>query len=89
MRNYSFFGTQDHSIPSGMVKAEDFGDDKNDGMVVYATAEGAPVLLRRSIAPTPMPWCVCKGVSTVFFATYKDATNYCKQRGYSPVYGGK
>ncbi len=89
MKQIRVIGTAEHGIPSSMVKAEDFGDDKKDGMVVFATADGEPVILRRSAALIPMPWCVHRGVSTVFFATYKDATNYCKQRGYSPVYGGK
>ena len=43
---------------------------------------GEPVILRRSIALTPMPWRIHRGTSTVFFSYYRDAIEHCRKRGY-------
>ena len=82
MRNYKFYGTRDGRMPMIMPDAADFGDGKKDAFTMYHTADGEPVILRRSIALTPMPWCIQRGTSTVFFNCYRDAIEHCRKRGY-------
>lgn len=90
MRNYKFYGTKDGRVPMKMPDPADFGDEQKECMAMFRTASGAPVLLRRSNALTPMPWCIHNGTSTVFFSTYKDAIAHCRMRGYKLVeQGGK
>lgn len=55
-----------------MPDPTDLGDSKYDVLALYHTADGMPVVIRRSIAITPMPWCVQRGTSAVFFCTYKE-----------------
>ncbi len=90
MKNYKFYGTKDGRMPIKMPDPADFGDDQKEAIAMFCTANGAPVILRRSNALTPMPWCIHNGTSTVFFSTYKDASDHCKKRGYKLVeQGGK
>ena len=88
MRNYKFYSTKDGRMPMTMPDAADFGDGKKDAFTMYHTEDGEPVILRRSIALTPMPWCVQRGTSTVFFSCYRDAINHCRRRGYKLIEDG-
>lgn len=88
MRNYKFYSTRDGRMPMTMPDAADFGDSKKDAVTMYHTADGEPVILRRSIALTPMPWCVHRGTSTIFFSCYRDAINHCRKRGYKLIEEG-
>lgn len=90
MRNYKFYGTTNGRVPMKMPNPADFGDNQKEAMAMYRTVDGSPVILRRSNALTPMPWCIHNGSSTVFFTTYKDAIDHCRKRGYKLVRkGGK
>lgn len=90
MRNYKFYGTKNGRMPMTMPKAADFGDSKYDSVAMFYASEGVPVAVLCSVALTPMPWCVLKGTSTVFFSTYNDAISYCRRRGYKLIEkGGK
>ena len=90
MRDYKFYSTKDGRMPMTMPDAADFGDGKKDAVTMYHTADGEPVILRRSIALTPMPWCIHRGTSTVFFSSYSDAINHCRKCGYKLIEeGGK
>lgn len=91
MKNYKFYGTKDGRVPMKMPDPADFGDDQKESMAMYMAVDGAPVILSRSNVLTPMPWCLFSSIcSTVFFRTYKEAQDYCKQRGYKLVRkGGK
>ena len=82
MRNYKCYGTRDGRMPMTMPDPADFGDSQKDAVTMYHTAAGEPVILRRSIALTPMPWCIHRGTSTVFFSYYRDAIEHCRKRGY-------
>ena len=88
MRDYKFYSTKDGRMPMTMPDAADFGDRKKDAFTLYHTADGEPVILRRSIALTPMPWCIQRGTSTVFFSSYSDAINHCCKRGYKLIEEG-
>ncbi len=88
MKKYRFYGMADSSIPTEMLAAEDFGDEKADGMIMCRASNGTPVLVRRSIALTPMPWSVHMGLSSVYFNAYDDTIAYCRMRGYKPVKNG-
>lgn len=89
MRNYRICGMKDGRMPMTMPDPADFGDSQKDAVTMYYTADGEPVILHRSIALTPMPWCVQKGTSSVFFCTYKEATEHCHKRGYKLVKKGE
>lgn len=88
MRNYKFYSTRDGRMPMKMPDAADFGDSQKDAFAMYHTADGEPVILRRSIALTPMPWCIQRGTSTVFFSYYRDAVEHCRKRGYKLIKEG-
>ncbi len=47
------------------------------------------VLVLKSKRLTPAPWVVQKGMSNVFFTTYKQAMDYCDMRGYVVKRGKK
>lgn len=83
MRNYKCYGTRDGRMPITMPDPADFGDSQKDAITMFHTEDGKPVILRRSIALTPMPWCVQRGTSTVFFSYYRDAIEHCRKRGYT------
>ena len=85
MRNYKFYSTKDGRMPMTMPDASDFGDSQKDAVTMYHTSDGEPVILRRSIALTPMPWCIHRGTSTVFFSCYRDAINHCRRCGYKLI----
>lgn len=85
MQNYKICGMKDGRMPMRMPDPADFGDSKYDSIALYHTADGMPVVIRRSIAITPMPWCVQRGTSAVFFCTYKEAIEHCWKRGYKLV----
>ena len=88
MRNYKFYSTKDGRMPMTMPDASDFGDSQKDAVTMYHTSDGEPVILRRSIALTTMPWCIHRGTSTVFFSCYRDAINHCRRRGYKLIEEG-
>lgn len=88
MRNYKFYGTRDGRMPMTMPDAADFGDSKKDAFTMYHTTDGEPVILCRNIALTPMPWCIQRGTSTVFFSCYRDAIEHCRKRGYKLIEEG-
>ena len=88
MRNYKFYSAKDGRMPMTMPDPADFGDSKQDAIMLYHTADGAPVIVCRSVALTPMPWRVQCGTSTVFFCTYREATDYCRRRGYKLIEKG-
>ena len=88
MRNYKFYSTRDGRMPMTMPDAAYLGDRKMDAFTLYQTADGEPVILRRSIALTPMPWCIQRGTSTVFFSYYRDAVEHCRKRGYKLIEEG-
>lgn len=71
-----------------MPDAADFGDSQKDAVAMFHTDDGRPVILRRSIALTPMPWCVQRGTSAVFFSYYRDAIEHCRKRGYKLIEEG-
>lgn len=82
MRIYKCYGTKNGRMPMKMPDPADFGDSKKDAITMLHTEDGKPVILRRSIALTPMPWCIQRGTSTVFFNCYRDAIEHCRKRGY-------
>ena len=88
MRDYKIYGTRDGRMPMTMPDAADFGDSKKDAVTMYHTANGEPVILRRSIALTPMPWRVHRGNRTVFISCYRDAVNHCRRRRYRLIEEG-
>ena len=88
MKSYKFYGTRDGRVPMAMPDPADFGDNQKDAVTMYHTADGEPVILRRSIALTPMPWCIHRGTSTVFFNCYRDAIEHCYKRGYKVIEEG-
>lgn len=67
MRIYKCYGTKNGRMPMKMPDPADFGDSQKDAITMFHTTDGQPVILRRSIALTPMPWCIQRGTSTVFF----------------------
>lgn len=88
MRNYRICGMKDGRMPMTMPDPADFGDSQKDAITMYHTADGEPVILRRSIALTPMPWSIQRGTSIVFFSCYRDAINHCRKRGYKVIEKG-
>lgn len=87
--NYKIFGTEDNTSPVRMLEPQDFSNNKYDAMIIYRTANGEPVVVRRSMALLPMQWRVHTGTSTVCFNTRREAKKYCHNRGYIMVYGGE
>lgn len=87
--NQKIFGTENNGIPVRMLEPQDFSNNKYDAIMIYRTADGKPVVVRRSMALIPMPWRVHIGTSTVCFSTRREAKKYCHNRGYTVVYGGE
>ena len=91
MKKKLVFSTQDNGIPDEYLDAGLFSNRAYEGIHVYNDKRGGAAILQRRDQISPMPWCLFSGIcSTVFFRTYKEAQDYCKQRGYKLVRkGGK
>ena len=73
--------TGKHTLPIG-IEASDFDNERYTGQQLRIAEDGEVVLVFKSKSLTPAPWLVQKGMSNVFFATYKQAMDYCDMRGY-------
>ena len=91
MKKRLVFSTQDNCIPDEYLDAGLFSTRAYEGMHVYNDMRGGAAILQRRYQISPMPWCLFSSIcSTVFLRTYKEAQDYCKQRGYKLVRkGGK
>lgn len=68
-------------MPVG-IEASDFDSKNYTGQQLRIAEDGEIVLVLKSKRLTPAPWVVQKGLSNVFFTTYKQAMDYCDMRGY-------
>ncbi len=89
MERFRIIGTTDSKDAVNMLRPKDFNTKNYRGVMVYATKEQAPVVIRCCEKDTPMPWCVHRATSTVYFFSQREAIDYCKQRGYKLVNGGE
>lgn len=67
----------------------DFGDELYDGVSIYRRKDMKPVALLVSKNAEPARWKVLDGASEFYFRSFKEATNFCRMRGYIFVKGGK
>ena len=88
MKNIKIYGTEDGRTSSNIVRPDDFSDEKYDGAYVYVNKQKEPVVVYRSKDAEPVRWKVATGSSSVYFATRKEALDYCQSRGYTLVTGG-
>ena len=83
MKKIVVYGTADGKFPEEYMEPEIFSTDNSDGMQIYDNRHGGIAVLQRSDNPCPMPWRMyLGGCSMVFFRTYKEAKDFCDQRGY-------
>lgn len=68
-------------MPGG-IEASDFDNENYTGQQLRIAEDGDVVIVLKSKRLTPAPWLVQRGMSNVFFATYKQAMDYCDMRGY-------
>lgn len=73
-------------LPTG-IKASDFDNEKYSGQQLRISSDGELVIVMKSKSLTPAPWVIQKGMSNVFFTTYKQAMEYCDMRGYAVMRG--
>ncbi|MGB4093961.1 MAG: hypothetical protein WBK46_18785 [Ruminococcus flavefaciens] len=64
------------------LKASDFKNENYDCQLVMETLQGEPVLILNRKAYSPLPWLVVRGPSNCFFATRKEAIDFCEKHGY-------
>ncbi len=90
MKNFVAKGiiTSKYRMPVG-IEASDFNNQNYTGQQLRIAADGEVVLVMKSKRLTPAPWVVQKGMSNVFFTTYKQAIDYCDMRGYVVKRGKK
>lgn len=69
------------------IKASDFDNEKYSGQQLRVSVDRELVLVMKSKSLTPAPWVIQKGMSNVFFMTYKQAMEYCDMRGYAVMRG--
>lgn len=62
-------------------KLSDFSNDTYDCHIIMETLRGEPVLILKKKSDSPMNWCVMQGLSTCFFATRKEAIDFCEKHG--------
>lgn len=90
MKNFVAKGiiTSKYRMPVG-IEASDFNNQNYTGQQLRIAEDGEVVLVMKSKRLTPAPWVVQKGMSNMFFTTYKQAIDYCDMRGYVVKRGKK
>ena len=73
--------TGKYKMPVG-IEASDFDNENYTGQQLRIAEDGEVVIVLKSKRLTPAPWLVQKGMSNMFFTTYKQAMDYCDMRGY-------
>ncbi len=64
-----------------MMRADDFSDDKYEGVQLRSGKYDDIVMIMHSNKPSPRPWRVSYGFSTVFFNTLEEAVAFCEEHG--------
>ena len=64
------------------LRPEELSNEKYDCRIIMETLRGEPVLIMSRKAYSTMNWCVMKGFSTCFFATRREAIDFCETHGY-------
>lgn len=64
------------------LRPEELSNEKYDCRIIMETLRGEPVLIMSRKAYSTMNWCVMKGFSTCFFATRREAVDFCETHGY-------
>ena len=64
-----------------MLEADDFTDEKYEGIQLREDDRNGVVLIMKSKSPSPMKWKVVYGYSSVFFKSLEEAVAFCRERG--------
>ena len=62
------------------MQPSDFDCKGYEGRFLFQTKDGRPVVLAQYNDPDRAIWRVMFGMSSVFFGTYGEAVEYCKER---------
>ena len=74
-----------------LLKPSDLSNAAYDCHIIMETLKGEPVLILKKKTDSPMNWCVMQKFSTCFFATRKEAIDFCEKHGCGiskPLRGG-
>ena len=61
-----------------LLKPSDLSNAAYDCRIIMETLKGEPVLILKKKTDSPMNWCVIQRFSTCFFATRKEAIDFCE-----------
>lgn len=61
------------------LKPSDFDCKDYEGRFLFQTRDGRPAVLAQHSDPDIAIWRVMFGMSSIFFATYGEAMEYCKK----------
>lgn len=61
------------------LQPSDFDCKGYEGRFLFQTKDGQPVILAQYNDPDRANWCVMYSMSSVFFGTYGEAMEYCKE----------
>lgn len=64
------------------VDAKSINTTHHQCLVTLRDKNGLDVLVLCSKKPKPYNWLVCYNYSVIYFKTYREAMNYCKQRNF-------
>ena len=65
------------------IRPSDYSDKNYDGVRCGYDSHDRPVVIMCSRRNDPLRWKVVYGFSTVFFSTFKEAMEFCRQRNMS------
>lgn len=62
-----------------LLKPSDLSNAAYDCHIIMETLKGEAVLILKKKTDSPMNWCVMQKFSTCFFATRKEAIDFCEK----------
>ena len=74
-------GIADSKDMEAFLNPSDFSDRQYDGIQIRKSPQNNLVLIMRSKETSPLNWKVVYGFSSVFFHTFKEATDFCIRHG--------
>ena len=80
-------GIADGKSMDEFLRPSDYSDKHYDGIQLRKAPNDNMVLIMRSKETTPMDWKVVYGFSSVFFRTFEEAVEFCRNRRMSLVKG--